>query len=96
MDRRGNILFGCIGVAAFLILLLAEGAKTTDISEPKHAAEMMGFTDVHVQDGSLVELSCGMDDDIGYRATATNPNGKPVSILICCGYLLKACTVRAE
>lgn len=39
---------------------------------------------------------CGAGDAISAAVATTNPRGNTVSILVCCGYIMKGCTVRTR
>ena len=61
------------------------------------AAEMAGFTNVSVvsKSGIMPEWSgCSKGDAVAFHMNGKNPIGKEVSFLVCCGLVLKGCTVR--
>ena len=74
-------------VAAFLLLA---GCTTSD-EEVRQTLDNAGFTDVTVTGSAL--WVCGEHDKMGNGFTATNPRGKRVKGVVCCGQM-KACTVR--
>lgn len=58
----------------------------------------MGFTDIKVTDSHPYLPSwsgCSDSDRVAHDATATNPAGQRVSLVVCCGLVMKDCTVRA-
>lgn len=60
--------------------------------EPQHRSlDALGFTNVHIE--GISWYGCAKDE-IGYHFTATNAREKPVSGVVCCGFWVKACTVR--
>ena len=66
---------------------------------PRKAAEDMGFTAVTVTSRSVVLSGwngCGKDDGVEFDAVATNVNKAKVNLTICCGAILKGCTVRSR
>lgn len=56
--------------------------------------QAMGFKDISLRSASWT--ACGNDDSIfsSNDFTATNPLGARVSGTVCCGLLMKGCTVR--
>ena len=54
--------------------------------------ESSGFTEI--QTGKHDFFSCGQDDFYATKFTATNPIGKKVKGTVCCGMIVKSCTVR--
>ncbi len=64
----------------------------TDETNARHALESQGFTDVKMT--GYVYGACSDDDDTHTGFTAKNPQGHPVSGVVCCGYFLKNCTIR--
>ena len=57
----------------------------------KRAVESQGFTNVKI--GDWAPLSCGEEDMTAKHFTATNPQGKSVAGVVCCG-IFKSCTIR--
>lgn len=63
------------------------------------AVEKQGYTNVQILEKHIFFVDwhgCGSDDDAIFNATATNPTGKQVDILICAGWPFKAVTVRTK
>lgn len=58
----------------------------------KKAVEAQGFTEVQI--GDWAPASCADSDDVARHFTAKNVQGEPVAGVICCGLVLKACTIR--
>lgn len=83
-----------IGVAQFT------GCSTND-AEAIKALDDQGFKDISITDRGAIFAhfnGCGGDDQNYYDATATNPAGKRVSVLVCCGgsFSFKGCVVRSK
>lgn len=102
-ETFGTILgYSIAGV--FGLLMLAIGfSKASDGAKPggeaTRALEAYGFTDVLVTSHDAMFAGyngCSKGDSVYYEATATNPAGKRVDMLVCCGLALRACTVRVK
>lgn len=62
-----------------------------------HAARNAGLTDVVVTDTHVFFAGfagCARDDAAGFDVSGVNPNGQRVEVTVCCGAVLKGCTVR--
>jgi hypothetical protein len=59
--------------------------------EGARALEAQGYRDVRI--GSHAWWGCGRDDSYSSHFIATNPLGKRVAGVVCCGWT-KGCTVR--
>ena len=84
-----------------LAVAVAMAACATNDNEATKALSDEGFEDIQITDrGALFAALEGCDDkDMNwYRAAATNPRGRRVSMLVCCGGPLqfKGCTVRSK
>lgn len=64
----------------------------TDEAATIRAVEAQGFTDVETT--GWAPWSCSDDDFFETGFTATNPAGQRVSGAVCCGFIVKSCTVR--
>jgi len=83
------------------VSLLCLSACWTDNNEAKRALDDQGFTKVTITDSSAFWAhfhGCGQDDGHWYEATATNPVGKQVVMMVCCGsnFSFKGCVVRSK
>lgn len=79
----------------FILLLTLVGLTTpscTDEDATKTALRKAGFTDVAVTGWKI--FSCGEDDTYSTGFEAKNPNGDVVTGVVCCGLIVKACTIR--
>jgi hypothetical protein len=81
------------------IVMLA-GCATND-HEAIKALDDEGFSDISITDRGFMFAEwqgCDKRDGNWYHAHATNPRGKPVNMLVCCGSSLsfKGCTVRSK
>ena len=82
-------------------LALATVACGTNDSEAIKALDDNGFTNVTITDRGFMFASmegCDSKDGNWYHASATNPAGKHVNMLVCCGAMtsFKGCTVRSK
>lgn len=64
----------------------------TDEISTKSTLTSAGYTDIQTYGYSF--WSCGEDDAFHTKFTAINPIGKRVSGTVCCGFLVKDCTIR--
>ena len=77
--------------AITIAILIASGC--TDPEAAKKTLDDAGYTDIKTQ-GSAA-LKCGQGPlSFSNEFTAKNVNGKPVSGAVCCGLILKGCTIR--
>ena len=87
---------GLIALAAITMM----GCGTND-AEAIKAMDDQGFTEISITDrGCFFAAMEGCDEKDGnwYHATAKNPAGKRVNMLVCCGAMtsFKGCTVRSK
>lgn len=75
-----------------MIVMLLCLCCCTDEDNSKRTLEDSGYTNIHI--GGYSAFMCGEDDTFHTAFTATNPAGKVVSGTVCCGMLLKGCTIR--
>ena len=85
-------------LAALACCLIACG---TDDQEAKRALDDNGFSNVTITDEGFVFANwhgCDEKDGNWYQANATNPAGKQVTVLVCCGAKMsfKGCTIRSK
>lgn len=73
------------------IALVALLSACTDPDTARHALENYGFTDIQI--GGYAFYGCSKGDNFATKFTATNPQGKQVSGIVCSG-LLKGATIR--
>jgi len=76
---------------AVVVALLALGC--TDEERTRSTLEQAGYSEIRT--GGYGWASCGRDDNYATEFTATNPAGRRVSGVVCCG-VVKSCTVRFE
>lgn len=84
------------------LALLAIGERVlawrTPDSVACEALAARGFSDCQVQDRHVLWpglFGCG-NEGVGFEAQATNPARRRVNVLVCCGVLLKGCTLRTQ
>ena len=81
-------------VVAMVVILggLAICNSSTDIDDRALGVlDAAGFSQVELE--GIAWLSCGEHDTFSRKFSATNPRGRRVSGVVCCGYS-KMCTVR--
>jgi len=79
------------------IAILVIGLFCTACSDPntaRRALDSMGFTQIETLGWTFFN-GCGKDDSFATRFQAKNPNGKPVSGVVCNGWF-KGATVRFD
>jgi hypothetical protein len=77
------------------LLVLFSGTADSDMG--KHALEQAGWSEIYVTESGATLWGlqgCGDDDSVYFKADGKNPAGKDEHALVCCGILLKSCTVR--
>jgi hypothetical protein len=80
-----------------IVLLLTGCGEFVDKSEAVKTMESAGFQDIRVvgQNGIMPTLDgCARDDAVAFKVQAKNPAGKSTTATVCCGLILKACTIR--
>lgn len=88
-------------LATLACLCVCTSACITDDNEARKALDDDGFSDIQITDRGAVFAGfygCDSKDGNWYTASATNPKGKHVNMLVCCGGALqfKGCTVRSK
>jgi len=90
-----------------VVLILALGTLTQSgcgfmVSEGTvvRAAQKQGYEDVRIQSRHWISPvwvgGCSGSDDVAFDATALNPRGVRVDIVLCAGWPFKGVTVRTE
>lgn len=64
----------------------------TDESATIRTLRSSGFSNIRTTGYSWFE--CGKEDTFSTGFTATNPTGQTVSGTVCCGLIMKGCTIR--
>lgn len=89
-------VFGFVLVLS-LFALAGCGYMVSD-DEAIQAAHNAGLTDVTVLSSHKLSPhmmgGCGEDDSAAFKISATNPAGTKVNATVCCGAVLKGCTIR--
>lgn len=77
-----------------IIIMCALLTSCATEADRRNAAEALGLSDYHETGPALFE--CSEDDSILASAsfTATSQKGQPVKGVVCCGPIMKSCTVR--
>jgi hypothetical protein len=86
-------VFVVFALMGFVVLL----SGAVDPAMGQRALEQSGWKDVVITEsgGTLWGLQgCGDDDSVYFVGTGKNPAGMEARGLVCCGLVLKACTVR--
>jgi len=76
----------------FLFLALLFVCACTNESGARSALLKSGFTDIETL--GYAPFACGQDDGTSTRFRATNSQGIRVEGVVCCGLVVKNCTVR--
>lgn len=75
-----------------VLAAIAMVAGCTDDTAARRTLEAAGFSDVVTTGYDLV--ACGQDDFSSTGFRARNPQGRVVTGVVCCGLVVKACTIR--
>ncbi len=84
-------------VAFFVCLVLGMGQCAPGPEKAVSTLRAMGFSEIKVTDSHQYFASwhgCDEKDGVAHEASATNAAGQKVNVVVCCGYVLKGCTVR--
>lgn len=79
------------------LLLMVGCGEMVDEDRAVKTAEANGFTQVRVakQHGLAPGLyGCAKDDAVAFDVEGTNVAGKRAQMTVCCGLVLKGCTIR--
>lgn len=76
------------------LLLLFALVGCTDATEARRILEAQGFSDIQIT--GYAPFDCSKDDTVQTGFRAKGPTGKPVAGTVCCGLVLRNCTVRFE
>lgn len=80
-------------IAAFILgFILTASAGCTDAASSVSTLESAGFKDIHIVGYSY--FGCSEDDTFHTAFVATNASGKEVHGIVCCGMIMKGCTIR--
>jgi hypothetical protein len=89
-----------IPLMALMCLCFCASACTTDDGEAIRTLDDQGYSDIQIVDRGIMANWEGCDEKDGawYNASVTNPKGKHVTVLVCCGGNLrfKGCTIRSK
>ncbi len=84
-----------------LILIVLTLTGCGEMVSEDHAVNTLkaeGWTDIIVtaKHGISPHLvgGCGEDDSVAFEATGRNPAGKDSTATVCCGLIVKSCTIR--
>lgn len=90
---------GCVISIVTVLLFLLAACRGYLVSDEVaiHTAVSAGYTSPRITDRHNIApgfWGCGEGDAVGFEVDAKNPNGQPVHILVCAGWLFKSATVR--
>lgn len=77
-----------------ILLLVASLAACTQPQKATRILEDAGYTNIHMNGYGF--WACGQDDQYSDAFTATGPTGRPVSGVVCAGFLFKSSTIRLD
>ncbi len=77
---------------SMLILVLLAMSACTDEGNSKSALHKAGYSNIVIT--GWEPFTCGEDDTFSTGFKAKNPAGNTVEGVVCCGLLMKSCTVR--
>lgn len=101
---KGSTPLWCYVVAALIVLGIVGGRACVSAAQPDGQGcatvrEMNGWRECRLLDRKYVYVGmrgCSDKDGHAYEVAGTNAAGQPVAALVCCGALLKGCTVRSR
>lgn len=76
-------------ISSCLLLL-----SCTDETNSKRVLQQMGFRDIKMTGHSFT--ACGEGDTVSDGFEARSPSGYMVSGAVCCGLIMKSCTIRLD
>ncbi len=76
----------------WIIVAISLVLSCTDELASRRALENQGFTEIRWTGYEF--MACSEDDTYHTGFSAKNSQGKMVSGVVCCGLVMKACTVR--
>lgn len=80
-----------------VLVMLGGCGELVEPSKAVSTMESAGYTDVRViaQHGVAAEWAgCSKGDAVGFDVSAKNPAGVRTTALVCCGLVMKGCTIR--
>lgn len=84
--------------ASLLAFVVAGCGEAVSDSRAREALTDEGYTGIAIkaQHGVSPHLigGCGEDDAVAFDASAKNSVGKIVNVTVCCGLIIKGCTIR--
>lgn len=93
-----KMALGVLGLLAALGVLTVGCGELVGNERAVETLKAEGYSDIHInaQHGISPHLvgGCGADDDVAFDATAKNPKGMTTDITVCCGVVIKGCTLR--
>jgi hypothetical protein len=92
-----NFVAQCVvGACVIAFMAFVTCNATGDTAQATHVLAEAGWSDVAVEHSGVAWgwEGCAKGDSVFYEARGTNPAGKPARALVCCGAIVKACTVR--
>lgn len=93
---RGNRFVSWLMTLVVVVMIFVMGAAInygcTAGDAGVNALEEAGYHDIEL--GGRAWAGCGEHDAMNSYFTAVNPSGRRVSGVVCCGLVMKACTVR--
>lgn len=96
-DDSGLIKGGVVVVAIFGAAIFGAATCAPGPDKATETLRVHGFRDVAITDSHRIGAAwygCSDKDAVAHEATATNAAGQRVSVVVCCGYPFKGCTVR--
>lgn len=88
-----HAIFGCLSFVVVIAMVLVLGYPHHNVEDTVRTLEDQGYSEVEIrEEGGWWE--CGKGDFYKTPFQATNPKGKRVNGIVCCGLLFKSCTLR--
>lgn len=84
-------------IMAMLFVSCAGCGEMVPVERAVATMEAAGYKNVRVTDQHGVApqwAGCSEGDAVAFDVSATNPAGKQTTATVCCGLMLKGCTIR--
>jgi len=99
LPEQGTSFFGVMAcIVVFVLSLLFQGRGcTVESYRATNALTVSGYTNATVVDRSNFWVAfngCDESDAVAFDCVAKNSQGQRVRLKVCCGAIIKSCTVR--
>lgn len=94
-EDAGSFIGAMVCIALGVCGLVAWAIATGDYDAPKRAVTDAGYRDPKIGPSSALGSWHGCaEDEVAWPVSATNVRDERVKLTVCCGAILKGCTIR--